>query len=110
MVKKAVVFPDYEPFGEELSVEVAYLQAAALLDLAGKYAVEFRDIERLENVSVLWMELGNRMMRGAHLHEEEEEEEPKKHPLGFRPNGIEEEDGKFVGERVEPDPEPEPQS
>lgn len=52
---------NYRAFGEELSTEVALLQAASILDIAAKLAIEQREIERLETLAVLWMELGERM-------------------------------------------------
>lgn len=52
----------YEPFGDVLSVEVAYLQAAHAIDVAVQYAMERRDIEALQKLSLTWMELGARII------------------------------------------------
>lgn len=92
-VKKKPAIPDYEAFGDELSPPVAFLQSASLLDIAGQFAVESRDVDGITTVSVLWMQLGERMMNGGRLvsnseeeeddDEEELESEPSKYPIGF---------------------------
>lgn len=56
--------PHYEAFGTELSVEVAYLQAAHALDVAVQMAIDCRDIEQLQRLSLTWMELGARLIEG----------------------------------------------
>lgn len=81
MVKKK-----YTPFGDELSPEVAFVQAANLLDHAGAWAVENCDAALMSNTAAGWMELAQRL--GGHFEGSDEmelESEPK-YQMGFSPN------------------------
>lgn len=77
--------PRYQPIENELSVEVAYVQAAHVLDAAVELAIESKDTERLQSLAIVWMELGNLMFNGPSDEEEDEEdEESKPLRLGFQ--------------------------
>lgn len=82
MTKKA----KYEPTGDEISVEVAYMQAATILDVAAAFAIEERSLEGLQTLAVLWMELGERLMNGPDDEEGENGSEPV--ILGFGNGGM----------------------
>lgn len=75
--------PKYRVFGEELSTEVAFLQAASILDHAAFVAIEERALERLETLAVLWMELGERLMGET----DEEEDVAGQVSVGFTGKG-----------------------
>lgn len=85
MVKRA----KFEPIGEILSPETAFVQAANALDVAGMLAVKQDDVEGISNVAALYIELATRLMGGVPDEEEEEEVDhealARKVPLGFRP-------------------------
>lgn len=90
-VKKKPAIPPYEAFGDELSLPVALLQSAALLDISAELAIESRDTEALTTVAVLWMQLGERLVNGgrpASADDDDDEDgveldsEPKQ-PVGF---------------------------
>lgn len=80
----------FEPIGDILSPEVAFVQAARALDVAGMLAQRREDIEGLANVAALYIELSGRMMGGVPDEEEDEEVDhealAKKVPLGFAPD------------------------
>lgn len=92
MVKKA----RFEPIGEFLSPETAFVQAANALDVAGMLAIKQDDVEGISNVAALYIELGTRLMGGVPEDEEEEEIDhealARKVPLGFCPQVVEEEE------------------
>lgn len=85
MVNKA----KFEPIGDILSPEVAFVQAAKALDVAGMIAQRREDVEGLSNVAALYIELSTRMMGGGSEEEEDEhidhEALARKQPLGFMP-------------------------
>lgn len=91
MVKRA----KFEPIGEILSPETAFVQAANALDVAGMLAVKQDDVEGISNVAALYIELATRLMGGVPEDDEEEDidEEAlaRKVPLGFRPCLVEDE-------------------
>lgn len=98
-VKKKPGIPPYEAFGDELSPGVALLQAASILDITAQYAVESRDTDTLTNCSVLWMQLGERLLNGGRLGTPEAdddddevslESEPRQ-PVGFAGTNTEKE-------------------
>lgn len=91
MVKKA----KFEPIGEFLSPETAFVQAANALDVAGMLAIKQDDVEGISNVAALYIELGTRLMGGVPEGDEEDEEIDhealaRKVPLGFRPHPTKE--------------------
>lgn len=92
MVKRA----KFEPIGEILSPETAFVQAANALDVAGMLAVKQDDVEGISNVAALYIELATRLMGGVPDEEEEEEVDhdalARKVPLGFRPCLVEDEE------------------
>lgn len=65
----------YSPIENELSVEVAFVQAAHVLDAAVELAIESKDTERLQSLALTWMELGLRMLSGAEDDDDDEDEE-----------------------------------
>lgn len=69
----AVKKPNYTPFGDELSVEVAYLQAAKALDAGVQLAIDSAELERLETYIALWIELGRRLLEGPEFDEDDED-------------------------------------
>lgn len=69
--------PTYEAFGDTLSVEVAFLQAAAILDLAALEAIRSKDTERMQALALSWMELGKLMFHGPDGEDEDEDFEEK---------------------------------
>ena len=75
----------YDPFGDVLSVETAFVQASHALDLAGALAVESRDGEQLTKIAAMYIELGSRMILPSEDEEEEEEEHDLSslQPIGF---------------------------
>lgn len=75
--------PKYEPIGDFLSTESAWVQAAHALDLAGEFAVESRDIPQLTQVAAMYIELGSRMAAPEEEDEEEEEHDLTSQPAGF---------------------------
>jgi hypothetical protein len=81
----------YEPIGDVLSPQTAFLQASLYLDLAAQIAVENRDVEGLIGCSATYAEIATRLM-GPGPHEEDEEEDigpsAAKNPLGFGPAVI----------------------
>lgn len=102
MVAKAR--PKYEPIGDDLNFEVAFLQAAAALDLAAILAVESRDAERLESIGGHWIAMADRLMPNRHAQDDDEEEEQTadKNPIGFKPPVVIEVD-ELENENGEPD-------
>lgn len=92
MVKRA----KFEPIGEILSPETAFVQAASALDVAGMLAVKHDDVEGMSNVAALYIELATRLMGGVPEEEDDEEIDhealARKVPLGFRPCLNEEEE------------------
>lgn len=93
MVKRA----KFEPIGDLLSPEVAFVQAAAALDVAGMLAQRKEDGEGMANVAALYMELASRLMGGVPDDDDDDEEEvdeealARKIPLGFCPQVVEDE-------------------
>jgi len=85
-----VIKAKFEPIGDILSPEVAFVQAAKALDVAGMIAQRREDVEGLSNVAALYIELSTRMMGGVTDDEDEEhidhEALARKQPLGYRPN------------------------
>lgn len=93
MVKRA----KFEPIGDVLSPEVAFVQAAAALDVAGTLAQKKEDVEGMNNVAALYLELASRLMGGVPDDDEDDEEIDeealaRKIPLGFCPQVVEEEE------------------
>lgn len=90
MVKKA----KFEPVGDILSPETAFIQAANALDVAGALAIQHNDVEGISNVAALYIELATRLM-GEAAEEEGDDEEvdhealARKAPLGFSPAAVE---------------------
>lgn len=72
----------YEPFGDELSPEVAFLQAAASLDVAAQLAVQSHDTEKLMDISAMWLGLA-KTLRDGFPEENEELSEKEKNAFGF---------------------------
>lgn len=64
----------YRPLGEYLNSEVAFVQAALLLDEASHAAIQSNDTEAMAQVSRGWLELGA-VMHNASADEEDELEE-----------------------------------
>lgn len=90
MVKRA----KFEPIGDILSPETAFIQAANALDVAGTLAVQRQDIEQISNVAALYIELATRLMGGGEEETEEDDEVDhealaRKAPLGFSPAAVE---------------------
>jgi hypothetical protein len=89
LVKKA----KFEPIGDILSPETAFIQAANALDVAGTMAIQRQDIEQISNVAALYIELATRLMGGVEEEETESEDDEevdhealaRKVPLGFSP-------------------------
>jgi len=85
-----VIKAKFEPIGDVLSPEVAFVQAAKALDVAGMIAQRREDVEGLSNVAALYIELSTRMMGGISEDEDDEhidhEALARKQPLGYRPN------------------------
>ena len=75
---------NYRPFGDELSTEIAYVQAASLLDQAALFAIEEKSTKHCETVAVLWMELGDRLLGSD---DDEEENGNGGHSVGFTTTG-----------------------
>jgi len=75
----------FTPIGNILSSEVAFVQAATALDVAGMFAQERHDVEGMSKVASLYIELGVKMMAPGIGEEEDEEELDRKVPLGFSP-------------------------
>jgi hypothetical protein len=67
--------PNYQGFGPELSVEVAYLQAAHVLDVAVQMAIESRDIEQMQRLALTWMELAARMIDGPDTDDDDDDDD-----------------------------------
>lgn len=82
MVAKA----KFEPIGDILSPETAFVQASAALDVAGMLAQRQDDIEGLTAVAALYLNLADKLMTGPEI--EEEEEVAEKQPLGFSPRVV----------------------
>lgn len=85
MVAKA----KFEPIGDTLSPETAFIQASNALDVAAALAIQHNDVEGLNTVASLYIELGARLMHavedGDDDDEIDEEALAKKVPLGFNP-------------------------
>jgi hypothetical protein len=64
----------YRPLGEYLNSEVAFVQAALLLDEASHAAIQSNDTEAMAQVSRGWLELGA-VMHNASVEGEEEEDD-----------------------------------
>ena len=75
--------PTYTPIGDELSGNVALLQAATALDAAVFFAVESRDIQKLMDASTMWLGIAERLGVVLSEDDDEDESEPKKHSFGF---------------------------
>lgn len=89
MVKKA----KFEPIGDILSPETAFIQASNALDVAGQFAQESKDVEGLNTVASLYIELAARLMHSSEDEDEEDEDVDqealdRKIPLGFNPPVI----------------------
>lgn len=82
-----VARPKFEPIGDELSPQVAWVQAAIALDIAGLIAQKREDIEGLCNVASLYTDLAQSMIGVVQADEEEIDQEAleRKQPLGFSP-------------------------
>lgn len=103
MVAKKNAFPDYTPIGEEISTASTFVQAAAALDLAAKFAVENRDSEQLAQVAMVWIEMGTRLNGGSGDEEEEDGDlagELEDYPLGFAHPAV---DAEIKRKRLERD-------
>lgn len=89
----------YKNFGNEISVDVAYIQAAYLLDLAAHRALEDDNVKAIANVAAGWMELASRLHAWAQMVQEEEEggesveltSDPP-YQMGFSPNPRDDDD------------------
>jgi hypothetical protein len=85
LVKKA----KFEPIGDVLSPETAFIQAANALDVAGTLAIQHNDVEGISNVAALYIELATRLMGGGDEEEDDEDVDhealARKAPLGFSP-------------------------
>lgn len=82
----------FEPIGDEVSAATAFIQASNALDLAGKYAVEVKDIEGLNTIASLYIELGTRLLGEAGDDDDDDEIDhealSRKIPLGFNPPSV----------------------
>jgi hypothetical protein len=63
----------YEPFGDEISASVAYIQAAQALDVATFFAIENQDVDKMLSAANLWITLADRLMGGPPCDHDEEE-------------------------------------
>lgn len=68
----------FEPIGDVVSPETAFIQAANALDVAGALAVKQDSAEVLTQIAALYIELGARLMSPG-----VEEEETNRSPFGF---------------------------
>ena len=66
---------DYTPIDNELSVEIALVQAAHTLDAAVKIAIGEVNAERLQSLALVWMELAKCMISEEEEDDVEESEE-----------------------------------
>ena len=62
----------YTPAGDDISVETAYLQAATLLDIAAKHAIQTQDVDKMQTLAVLWMDLGEHLLNGPDQDDDDE--------------------------------------
>lgn len=76
--------PRYESFGDELSTEVSYWQAANTLDVAAHIAERVGDIKSLLDTSAMWIALGDKLRVGDDASDEADEEEEELQDFGFR--------------------------
>ncbi len=78
--------PQFEPFGEELNVEVALLQAANAIDLATYLAVQSSNVEKLLDASAMWIGMAERLATGFASDDDDDDEfkeNPNKPKFGF---------------------------
>lgn len=93
LVKKA----KFEPIGDILSPETAFIQAANALDVAGAMAIQHNDVEGISNVAALYLELATRLMGGNGEEEEHDHEDEEEKPqFGFSANVVEPEEVESV--------------
>lgn len=72
---------DYEPIGDEVSVESSIIQAAQAIDLAAMIATEGRDGESLLSAAHSWTKLAEFIINvGEHTKEEKKTDLP----VGFQ--------------------------
>ncbi len=75
--------PKYEPIGDVLSAETAFIQASTALDIAAMLAVESKDAEQLRRTAEQYIELGSRLMNPGPAGEDDEEEHDLSSQGGF---------------------------
>jgi hypothetical protein len=76
----------YGPIEEELSGTTALLQAAATLDAAVFLAVESKNVDKLLDITAMWIGLAERLGIPSEEEDEEDEDFPAdedKRPFGF---------------------------
>lgn len=80
---------DYEPIGDELTIEIAAVQAAIALDVSAKFAEQQSDSEGMLKVAEGWMKLSDFL---AALRDAEAKLPEKKVtsqvPIGFQPTAT----------------------
>lgn len=80
-IKKA---PQFVPFGDELNVEVALLQAANAIDMASYLAVQSGNVEKLLDASAMWIGMAERLASGFESDDDDDfKENPNKPTFGF---------------------------
>lgn len=77
--------PKFNPIGDVLSPETAFIQASNILDLAAEMAFEHKDIEGLSKIAAVYMEMGSRLMVVQEDDEEEDDDDCNSNPIGFAP-------------------------
>lgn len=86
MVAKKNAPAAYTPIGDEISLAIAFGQAAAALDIAATMAVESRDVESLSQIAMVWIEMGSRLGSGEDDDVDDDGDlagESDDYPLGF---------------------------
>jgi len=73
----------YEPFGDELSANVALVQAASTLDAAAYLAVESKNVSKLLDIAAMWMGLAERLTIEVDEEDDDEDEPTDKKAFGF---------------------------
>lgn len=71
----------FEPLGDILSPETAWVQASSLLDVAAQFAIKKEDTEALIGIADIYASLGSKLLAASEI-EHDQEEEGK--PFGFR--------------------------
>lgn len=92
---------EYEPLGEEISVESSLVQAAQAVDIAGIIATESRNVEQLLQIGETWTKLADFIMAVSDARGKKELDRSSGFPTGFQAASSQGDDFEVIAEEDE---------